>query len=312
MSRPEDVRIPSFVYAASGASAGAVQTGLWHPLDLLKTRLQVQGSRVNASGLPAYRSLPDAFATIIRLEGAAGFFRGVTPNVVGSALAWGLQMPLYAQFKNMLGNDSAQVRPALAQATCHLACSFAAGAVTNVLVHPFFFVKTRMQLQFVAQGRDPLRPDATMPLYRNTADALMNIVRGEGVLGLYRGFAASLLLCSHGAFLLASYDHFKAICPSIIIASSCAKIFATTATYPLQVVRSVMQQRPNGNEPFPYVTFTGTARALWRSGGLLRLYRGIHVQMLRTVPQSVALFSVYEHIISIFTSNAGLWQPAQH
>merc|ERR1719221_1898946 len=101
-----------------------------------------------------------------------------------------------------------------------------------------------MQLQLRAKGGVAVDSDVVRAPYRHSAHAVASIIREEGVRGLYRGFGPSLLLSTHGAVLLASYDHFKALYPSVSVASFCAKVFATTATYPLQVLRAVMQQRP--------------------------------------------------------------------
>merc|ERR1711871_1859487 len=100
-------------------------------------------------------------------------------------------------------------------------------------------VKTRMQLQPRTRGGQSVNPNTAKPAYRSSIDAVRSILREEGATGLYRGFGASILLSSHGAVLLASYDHFRKLQPSVLLASSCAKVFATIVTYPLQVVRSV-------------------------------------------------------------------------
>jgi len=302
MSGQPSRRVSSSAQLVSGAAAAAVQTVFWHPLDLLKTRLQVQDGRLEkGSGLPAYRSLRHAIASVARKEGAIGFLRGVLPSVAGASLAWGLQMPLYAQLKHLASVDPGMQRPLFYFAHREVVCSLLAGALTTVAVHPVFLVKTRMQLQPRTRGGGAVRPDLAQPAYRHSADAVRSIVREEGVAGLYAGFAPSLLLSSHGAVLLVSYDHFKALYPSVLAASFAAKVFATAATYPLQVVRAVMQQRPPADGSFPYATATATVGLLWQRGGAAAFYRGIGPQMLRTVPQAMAFFSIYESALKLLS-----------
>jgi len=284
----------------SAALAGAFQTAFWHPLDLLKTRLQVQDARVKGGGLPAYHSLRHAVCSIVASEGPSGFWRGVLPNIFGSSLAWGCQMPLYTRLKQVFGEDERRERSLFFFAPRDLACSLTSGCITNVIVHPLFLIKTRMQLQPTTRDGDPVKNSVVKPAYRGTGDAIRSILREEGFVGLYRGFVPSLLLSTHGAVLLVSYDHFRALYPSVVVASLCAKIFATTATYPLQVVRSVMQQRPSDDRSFPYTSAQSTAKLLWSRGGVLAFYRGICPQLMRTVPQSVVFFSVYERVLSLF------------
>ena len=143
--------------------------------------------------------------------------------------------------------------------------------------------------------------------YRHGLHAARCIAREEGVGGLYRGFAPSMLLVSHGAILLMSYDQLRDICPSVLAASFTAKIFATMVTYPTQVLRAVMQQRPGSKGDHPYTSMAGTAATLWRHGGVRAFYRGIFAQMLRTVPQSMAFFSIYEFTLGHFTTAHGVW-----
>lgn len=302
MSKGKESKIPSSVHFVSGSLAGAVQTAFWNPLDVLKTRMQVRDALVEGGGMQAYRSSRHAIASIMSSEGPLGFFRGVLPSVLGSSLAWGIQMPLYAYLKHLIGAESVGMHRSFFEfAPRDWVCSLFAGCLTNTVVHPVFLIKTRMQLQPCTRGGVSVDPATVKPAYRNSAHAVMSILREEGVAGFYSGFAPSLLLCTHGAVLLASYDHFKAVYPSAPVASFFAKIFATSATYPLQVVRSVMQQRPT-DANFPYKDIRKTVQILWEQGGITAFYRGICPQMMRTVPQSMAFFSIYECMVRTLTS----------
>jgi solute carrier family 25 folate transporter 32 len=294
---------PALLFAA-GAASGAIQTVVWHPLDLLKTRMQVQDARIGR--LPVYNSLAHAVRTILHAESWRGFFHGVMPNVLGGALAWGLQMSLYSQLKRWASNGASEHEGSKPHPSRNLACSMCAGCVTNLVVHPFFLVKVRMQLQ-VQPTSPSLQAFEPQSGYRNGFHAAGCILRDEGVGGVYRGFAPSMLLVSHGAILLMSYDQLRAVCPSILAASFLAKVFSTVITYPTQVLRAVMQQRPPAGAKNPYTSMFGTATTLWRQGGVRGFYRGIYAQMLRTVPQSMAFFSIYEFTLEHFTAAYQLW-----
>eukprot|EP00435_Cladocopium_sp_Y103_P031565 s2248_g8.t1 len=246
------------VHSLAGSFAGAAQTAFWHPLDVLKTRMQVRDGTVGS--VHAYGSLRQAVSSTWQSEGLRGFFRGVLPNVAGSTIAWGVQMPLYQLFKTAYGEAYGEETGA--QTAKDSACSLAAGMVTNMVVHPIFLIKTRFQLQR-GQGK----------VYQGIFHAVTTIASEEGLPGFYRGFMPSLMLCSHGAILL--------------------------ATYPLQVVRSVMQQRP-ANGTFEYTSAPRTAQLLWQRNGLPAFYRGILPQMMRTVPQAMAFFSIYEYALTAF------------
>jgi len=278
---------------------------MWHPLDVLKTRMQVQGARLDSS--PSYSSVRHALVTMARTEGARGFFQGVWPSIIGSAAGWGLQMPLYNALKRQSAQafDTVSHRPNMRR---DLLCSFASGCLTTVVVHPFYMLKTRLQLQSVTSLAHPSP-------YRGFLHALVSVGREEGVRGYYRGFGPSLMLSSHGAILLMSYDQFKEVCPSTLVASLFAKVFASVSTYPVQVVRSVMQQRPIEGQ-LTGLKLIPTIKALWHHDGLFAFYRGLSVQMMRTVPQAMAFFSVYEVVLAqlthIWTAASCVPAPALH
>ena len=58
--------------AVAGAISGALTTLLLHPLDVVRTRLQVQ-----ESGFSRYRGAVHAVQTITRREGAHGLYAGL-------------------------------------------------------------------------------------------------------------------------------------------------------------------------------------------------------------------------------------------
>lgn len=59
-----------------GGTAGGLSAFLTTPMDVLKTRLQIQGSHMR------YKGWFDAWQQIWRLEGIKGFFRGALPRVL--------------------------------------------------------------------------------------------------------------------------------------------------------------------------------------------------------------------------------------
>ena len=205
----------------AGAGAGFIATALLHPLDLIKTRLQVQDAARGASGgrrLPVYRGLFDAACSIVSLEGWLGLYQGMGPNIFGNMASWGLYMHFYARCKDALA-------PQLEGSALYLGAATAAGTVVTLLVHPIFTVKTRLQLQFrdaaaeaatatAAGARGQALPGTLMPAamrnnYRGSFDTVARMVREEGALSLYRGIGPSLLLVSHSALQFVSYENFK-------------------------------------------------------------------------------------------------------
>jgi solute carrier family 25 folate transporter 32 len=167
---------------AAGASAGLFATALLHPLDLIKTRMQVQDARSQGRRLPMYRGLFHGVRSIVSLEGWAGLFQGLGPNLIGSTTSWGLYMYLYALCKDWLAprmpprartpswqtsrastahtpQRSSAPRQACCSRVCaspwtdaagsalYLGAATAAGTAVTLVVHPIYMIKTRLQLQ---------------------------------------------------------------------------------------------------------------------------------------------------------------------
>ena len=85
--------------AISGMGAGVLSTVLCSPLDVAKTRVQVQTA---GGGDVRYRGVLGALSTILREEGIAGWFRGIAPAVSSVAVFWAVYFPCYDVAKEKL------------------------------------------------------------------------------------------------------------------------------------------------------------------------------------------------------------------
>lgn len=100
----------------AGFVAGVASTLVAHPLDLIKTRLQGNvipkgfyavptdsQSIVSRDSSPRLGSSLRIVRDIARSEGLfSGFYRGLTPNVLGNSVSWGLYFLWYGQLKDGL------------------------------------------------------------------------------------------------------------------------------------------------------------------------------------------------------------------
>ena len=90
--------------ALAGTGAGVVATVLCSPLDVAKTRIQVQSS---AHGQAArYSGVVSALATILREEGVAGWYHGFTPAVCSVGVFWTVYFPCYDMGKEWLARST--------------------------------------------------------------------------------------------------------------------------------------------------------------------------------------------------------------
>ena len=140
-----------------------------HPLDVIKTRLQVQDCVDRRAA--TYRGTVHAFRTVVRREGALGLYSGLTPALVGSTVAWGVYFSCYnnAKARYQRAYDTRELPSHL-----HLISAAEAGLVVSLATNPVWVVKTRLQLQSRAPappGKQPRRPtaDSSTPSRRSHA-----------------------------------------------------------------------------------------------------------------------------------------------
>ncbi|KAF9582157.1 hypothetical protein BGW38_000571 [Lunasporangiospora selenospora] len=179
--------------ALAGFTGGAVSTIFLHPLDLIKTRFQVNA----AQKAPRLGGTLRSFQEIYRGEGFRhGLYRGLTPNFAGATVSWGLYFYLYAGIKARMPVDPETGRLGPSQ---HMAASMLGGALTAVVTNPFWVIKTRM-----------CTTKKTSPgSYQSLFQGLTTLVKTEGIQGLYRGIVPALFGVSHGAVQFVAYEQLK-------------------------------------------------------------------------------------------------------
>ncbi|VAI02182.1 unnamed protein product [Triticum turgidum subsp. durum] len=293
--------------AVAGATAGFATVATFHPLDVVRTRFQVSGGR-GLSDLPPYRNTGHAVYTIARSEGLRGLYAGFYPAVLGSTVSWGLYFFFYNRAKQRyLQEKDVQLRP-----FDHLASAAEAGALVCLFTNPIWLVKTRMQLQ---------TPGHTSSYSGFSADALRTIRKEEGWRALYRGIGPGLLLVTHGAIQFTAYEELRKamisakskqtrgddkgsedLLNSVDYAALGAgsKLSAILLTYPYQVIRARLQQRPGSDGIPKYSDSWHVVKEAARYEGVRGFYRGITSNLLKNLPAASVTFVVYENVIKLF------------
>lgn len=86
--------------AVIGGFSGAFGASTVWPLNVLRTRLQTQGTVLHP---PTYTGIVDVTRKTIQNEGVRGLFRGITPNLVKVIPAVSVTYVVYEQSKQILG-----------------------------------------------------------------------------------------------------------------------------------------------------------------------------------------------------------------
>ena len=325
----------------ASASAGVLARFPCHPLDTCKARLQVQqrasaaagGGRVSAANAAAptpqlrYAGLLDTLRSTFRAEGLRGLYRGFGVTAVGSAPATCLYLTSYDAAKKAMTSAS----PFLAgnDFLAHFAAGMVAETFSCVLWVPIDVTKERLQIQ---------EKGGAASNYRGSVDAIRTIMRTEGLLGIYKGYGATV--ASFGpfsAFYFMFYEQIKSTSLRLYFGgkvqaaatrgraaaepeetreapfllhmanSSAASVAASFVTNPLDLVKLRLQVQRGGaaasgaGTEMPWGTYTGMVdglRQLVAKEGVPGLFRGVGARMAFHGPSMAITMSIYESLKS--------------
>ncbi|KAI4380249.1 hypothetical protein MLD38_006463 [Melastoma candidum] len=312
--------------ATAGALAGFATVAAMHPLDVVRTRFQANDGRV--SHLPTYKNTAQALLAIARHEGFRGLYAGFYPAVFGSSVSWGLYFFFYGRAKERYSaGREGGLSPGL-----HLASAAEAGGLflhslmvsLLRLVHGSLGVPLhKSYLAYKNQNATSESSSEDSKLFWAIwSDALRTIVKEEGWTALYKGVFPSLLLqVSHGAIQFTSYEELRKIVlqfktqrkeikpdssdkilNSLDYAAlgASSKLVAILLTYPCQVVRTRLQQRPGKDGSPRYMDSWHVIKDAVRFEGVRGFYKGITANILKNAPASSVTFIVYENVMNFF------------
>ncbi|EFW99036.1 calcium dependent mitochondrial carrier protein [Grosmannia clavigera kw1407] len=96
----DDVAPGNVVTGIIGATSGAFGASVVYPLNVLRTRLQTQGTALHP---PTYTGIWDVASRTIANEGWRGLYKGLTPNLLKVAPALSITWMVYENSKTLLG-----------------------------------------------------------------------------------------------------------------------------------------------------------------------------------------------------------------
>jgi len=276
MSDKKPKKVPVLASIALGGCAAVFTVNFTHPIELMKTRLQVYGTVSPLS--------------MIKQEGILGFWKGIQP-------AWGRES-FYASIK--IGGYG-PIREAIGAGDkdAPFILKFIAGSLSGsigaAVGNPFDVMKTKMQAN---AGKN-------IPV----SSLFKDLLREQGIGGFYRGLSANVSrACVLNGTKMACYDKFKGLVTDYtgwgrkdprgqFCSSVAAGFFMTCTVAPFDMVRTALMNQPVDKKI--YTGFVHAARTIITTDGPLSLWRGFIPIWARFAPSAVIQLITFETLLTV-------------
>eukprot|EP01121_Diplochlamys_sp_Union-15-3_P017751 TRINITY_DN6317_c0_g2_i1.p1 TRINITY_DN6317_c0_g2~~TRINITY_DN6317_c0_g2_i1.p1 ORF type:complete len:308 (+),score=35.94 TRINITY_DN6317_c0_g2_i1:41-964(+) len=282
----------------------AISTGIaclfTNPVEVIKTRLQLQGELSGKSVPKIYKGPFHAAYVIFKNEGILALQKGLTTAILYQVVMNGIRLGSHSSFKQLTGAIDPYSTPFFFFR--NLLSGAASGALGAFVASPLFLIKVRMQTQSknVAVGYQHQ--------YSGVIGAFKEIIQKEGIRGLWRGSDGAILRVSVGsAIQLSTYDHWKHFILKYKVFSNDLAVYASASLLtglglvlfmnPVDVVSTRLYNQPSQNGKG--LMYTGPFDCLaktFKSEGFFGFYKGLLTHYLRLGPHTILTFVIWEQI----------------
>jgi len=266
------------VHFASGAIGGIAGRTLTCPIEVLKTRLQ-SSEHFDGGSMKL-------LSQIVREEGPGALWKGYLLGLVGVVPKRAFYLYTYSTSKRLL-NESKLFTPDTP--IVHTLSAGFGGFVTTTMLTPIWMIKTRLQLHHESLS---------------VREAIRRIYNQGGMRSFYKGMPTAYLEIFETIIHFVLYERFRRFVDesgatisdtrfvNYTISGGAAKFCACIMTYPHQVILTRLREENTKAEGF-----LKTLKQLYREGGLKLLYRGISLELMRSVPNSAIMLGTYEVVL---------------
>ncbi|ERN05307.1 hypothetical protein AMTRI_Chr08g208720 [Amborella trichopoda] len=286
---------PTYVKAISGSLGGIVEACCLQPIDVIKTRLQL-----DTSG--NYKGILHCGTTIARTEGIRALWKGLTPFATHLTLKYTLRMGSNALLQSVF----VDTKTGKLSNGARMASGFGAGVLEALLiVTPFEVVKIRLQQQ---RGLSP-----ELLKYKGPIHCARMIIREEGFLGLWAGAAPTVMRNgTNQAAMFTAKNAFdtvlwkkhegdgKVLQPwQSMISGFLAGTAGPICTGPFDVVKTRLMAQSKSGE-IKYKGMVHAIRTIYAEEGLLALWKGLLPRLMRIPPGQAIMWAVADQVTGLY------------
>ncbi|XP_067211306.1 mitochondrial 2-oxodicarboxylate carrier isoform X2 [Linepithema humile] len=254
------------IQIGAGGSAGFVEVCIMHPMDLVKTRFQLQVKTMNLDPL-YYTGIRDCMTKMYKTEGVRAFWKGILPPII-------VETP----------------KRAVKTFSC---AGFFAGVTEAILVNPFEVVKVKLQ-----SNRKHIKESPS------TFAVTKEIVSKYGLNGLNKGLSATIMRNAvFNSFYFGFYHSVKGYIPvkeepwleflTKVAIGFVSGTVASCLNIPFDVAKSRIQGSQDGTQ---YKGTIKTMHIVYKREGFKALYKGLVPKVLRLGPGGAIMLVVYDYM----------------
>lgn len=285
--------LPFVANFAAGAIAGVSEILTFYPLDVVKTRMQLETGK-------SRHGMVGTLSSIVREEGFGRLYRGLVPPLLLEAPKRAVKFAandFWGKTYMGLSGESKMTQ----QLSILTGCS--AGATESFVVVPFELVKIKLQ-------------DKTST-FAGPIDVVKQVIKKEGPLGLYAGMEATFWRhfwwnggyfgCIHQVrSMLAPAETPQGQLFNNFVSGSIGGFVGTVVNTPFDVVKSRIQGAAKVPGVAPKYNWTYPAlMTIMREEGPAALYKGFLPKVLRLAPGGGVLLLVVEFTLGVFRKALG-------
>ncbi|KAH0947120.1 hypothetical protein HN011_004019 [Eciton burchellii] len=282
------------IQIGSGGFAGFIEVCIMHPMDLIKTRFQLQVKPINSDPL-YYTGIRDCMTKMYKTEGLPAFWKGILPPILVETPKRAVKFFTFEQYKQFFLFGAST--PTLLTFSC---AGFFAGVTEAILVNPFEVVKVKLQ-------SDRKHVKESPSTFAVTKEIISKY--GFGSNGLNRGLTATIMrnavfnsfyfgfYHSVKGYILPKQDPWLEFLSKVAIGFVSGTI-ASCLNIPFDVAKSRIQ---GSQDNVQYRGTLNTMHIIYKREGFRALYKGLAPKVLRLGPGGAIMLVTYDYMHAFLT-----------
>ncbi|GAB2299628.1 hypothetical protein Dimus_033692 [Dionaea muscipula] len=312
----------ALINGVAGAGGGIIAQFITYPLQTVNTRQQTDRDPKKEERMIGTL---EHMCKVVKHEGWARLYGGLTPSLVGTAASQGVYYYFYQIFRNKaeaiaLDRRKKGVGDGSVGMLSSLLVAALSGCVNVLLTNPIWVVVTRMQThtkdsKYNQQSHEEILASMEPRTY-GTGHVIQEVYGEAGVWGFWKGVFPTLIMVSNPSIQFMLYETLlkklrkrrssvrngstEVTALEIFLLGALAKLGATVVTYPLLVVKSRLQAKQVSSAD-KRLHYRGTSDAITKMihyEGLSGFYKGMSTKIVQSVLAAAILFMVKEELVA--------------